>query len=145
MSPEETDHWAAIMRRAIETITSLAERSQQSATDREVRVTCLRIAADVAKLGLAHDVLNTACRYERFVIDGTVEDEASAGLTPEQRIQGLVDELLRSTEGDGRLLKSAIASCYARLDNAYPDLPQNVGVPSADYLDGLDPSERIPR
>lgn len=115
-------------------------------SDRDMRLACLRVAADVAKIGLAHDVYATADRYYRFAAGQPVDDPVAA-MTFDERMQALIDEFLRRTEGDGRLLKASLVRFHEYLDTRYPDLPAadvggNVGV---DYLASLDPANRVPR
>ena len=114
------------------------------ATDRDTRLSCLRVAADVAKLGLVANVYETADRYFRFVT-GEPVDDPTAGLSFEARLDMLASEFLASERSDGRAIKHALATFYERMDNAYPDLPASSSVPRSDYLDTLDAANRSPR
>ena len=110
----------------------------------DLRLSCLRVAADVAKLGLVANVYETADRYFRFVI-GEPVDDPTAGLSFEARLDLLASEFLSTNRSDGRAIKHALATFYERMDNAYPDLPASSSVPRSDYLDTLDAANRSPR
>jgi hypothetical protein len=67
----------------------------------EIRYRALLCAVEAAKLGLAHDVYQTADRYARWL--GGADAEAPA-LPFGQRLRDLIDECLKSGEVDRELV-----------------------------------------
>ena len=73
--------------------------ASSSSEGSELRLECLRVAADVAKLGLSHNVFATAESYYKFVTGQPTEDRSS-GLSFIQRLDALILEFLREEKSD---------------------------------------------
>jgi len=122
----------------------MRDQAEKKQSDFDIRLKCLNLALEAAKLGVVANIYKTADRYFRFVI-GEPVDDPTAGLSFEARLDMLASEFLASERSDGRAIKHALATFYERMDNAYPDLPTSSSVPSPDYLDTLDAANRSPR
>lgn len=87
--------------------------------DRRLRLECLRVAAQVAKIGLSHDVFATAERYYAFVTNQPVQDP-NQGLDFLQRLDGLVLEFLREEKSDPAKIVHELGQYLEGLTERYP-------------------------
>lgn len=85
-----------------------------------LRLECLKAANETAKLGLSHNVYQTAERYVAWVKGEKLEDP-NEGLDFRQRLEGLVSEFLREERSDARRIMNDVAEWFSQFERLYPE------------------------
>ncbi len=112
-------------------IDALAEE-REALTDLEwLRLECLKVAQDTAKLGLAHNVYSTAERYLAWV-KGEVLPDPNSGLDFIQRLEALALEFLREERSDPEKIKNDVAEWFSNFEQRHQTPMFHTERPAAD-------------